>query len=1443
MIYGFQSTTHAVKSFGFTSPDSISGKKFYEFNFDQTTGICAVSVGESGGEKIDDAEYIEVVINSFNNNEKILYQWAAGVLKYQRSYQALADYMATQDGLVVEINAIDVPNPAPGVSLSPQSINFGNIEIGQASAEEFITVTNTGNADLTTIAASISGDYAVTTQPATLLTPGQTTGIGITFTPAAADTRTGVLSVASDAASSPDTAALLGFGFTPSVGQRVFGSNGTTQFPQPRLADTSASPFDNSGLVESGAAIRLNGTNAYVTAPPVSGIKTISLYVNPATTTEELFDLSATLSVSLVAGVVTLNGAWPTTSVYVDGVLSSAMSTGWHKLVFVLATDIEVDNFELGRIGSAYGQIDVTEVEMWTEAWNAAEVLFDYENPELFAADEPSSVLDSDANIAMRMPLNDGFTDGFFDNVLIVGPNVGNGKNVNGTWLAGVGDIIPQNLLRDWNRRAVIAAETDTLDCGNNAALQISTSDLYVLIDITTPISFQYPVVISKRLRNNVEDQFTIFLRNTDIGVQWSGTVLYYALGAITPGNRHKIEFILSNNILRVNVDDVEKLSVAETTPITANTTRSLFIGTAMNTGDVLAGAVRGVVHEVQIMADSVLVGHWRDNGTASWPDLSGNGSTAVGAEVTPRVYYPDDLGGAYTNPHNLNMNFSGRSTIGLGNNPELTPASYSFAGWFNFPERPDIQTIYSSPNNAGSGGFNLQQLANGDIVLNHTEAPGVVKTVTVTPTDPRGWHAVFGVYGSGNLSLNVDDTWTDSLTGVLDPDYLTPDVDAEIGSLNRTLRAFGPVGDVAIYNKVITPTEMTQLYEASKGKYIPQQPLVSLSPPNLAFPDTEEQSASAPIAVTLTNTGNVDLAISSIAVGPGFTKTHNYAGPVPPSGTVDMTVTFEPQAALTYNDSLTIHSTAPSSPDIVPLSGTGTSIGGGGGEDWTGEHAAPGGGNYWYVTPTGSGAGDGTTYANAWNSLDAVVWGGAGVAAGDTLWVGGTHVHTAGWTTGVLPVPSGTSNAARVTIRGDVPNNQGIVWGAFRLNTVWTSQGGGVWSTPSPGNLNAAFYFEDIAVASPSSFTVLTAKASLAACQAAPGSIYSSDYRGGSLIYVHTTDGLNPTNRIHGPASDSGVQGWKFDIKGKEFITFKNLIKHNIGSYTNYRYGGLSDGGFDNLIWDNCVLDYGAHSLISITGLTTDILIKDCTLRFARNGVYTINQINYTQYSTNLRVIGNEITDIGNDLGVYDRDSHAIGVQGCDQCEFAFNKTRRTGTGVTLYSFNGQINRNTTIHDNDIADTHDDFSGANSNKNWGVDFHGNNVSTADKTGLEIYNNLIQRCKVGIHDLFEDDANHHNNTIKDCQYGVFAVRSWNDGGTIKGPKLTFNDNIIEGTTVNQVYFVSNAVGPNTWFKAERNQYIGGVNKWTFRSSTATSLAQWQGFSSAGSIFDAGSTKV
>ena len=105
------------------------------------------------------------------------------------------------------------------VALSSTSLNFGNQTVGIASAAQNVVVTNNGNIALTIKSIQITGankaDFAQTNNCANPVAPNGTCSISVTFKPSATGIRNATVSIADNAANSPQTIALTGIGGHP----------------------------------------------------------------------------------------------------------------------------------------------------------------------------------------------------------------------------------------------------------------------------------------------------------------------------------------------------------------------------------------------------------------------------------------------------------------------------------------------------------------------------------------------------------------------------------------------------------------------------------------------------------------------------------------------------------------------------------------------------------------------------------------------------------------------------------------------------------------------------------------------------------------------------------------------------------------------------------------------------------------------------------------------------------------------------------------------------------------------------------------------------------------------------------------------------------------------------------------------------------------------------
>ena len=199
----------------------------------------------------------------------------------------------------------------PAVSLSASSLDFGQQVVGTASQPKTISVTNTGTTDLTVRDVTAAGDFAAdatgcTAQP---VPPGQACAINVTFSPTATGSRSGTLTITSNAASSPDTVTLTGTGVAPAIavspGSLAFGTVpiGTVSTAQSvTVTNSGTSGLNVSGTTVSGPfAIAADGCSGGSAIAPGDSCQ-IGVQFAPASTGPA----SGTLTIKSDGGTATV---------------------------------------------------------------------------------------------------------------------------------------------------------------------------------------------------------------------------------------------------------------------------------------------------------------------------------------------------------------------------------------------------------------------------------------------------------------------------------------------------------------------------------------------------------------------------------------------------------------------------------------------------------------------------------------------------------------------------------------------------------------------------------------------------------------------------------------------------------------------------------------------------------------------------------------------------------------------------------------------------------------------------------------------------------------------------------------------------------------------------------------------------------------------------------
>ena len=111
--------------------------------------------------------------------------------------------------------------PTPGVpaaSVSPTSLTFGSQLLQSPSAAQAVTLANSGGGALTISSIAATGDFSQANNCGTSVAAGASCTISVTFTPTQTGVRSGSVTIADNASTSPQVVALTGTGATPAGG-------------------------------------------------------------------------------------------------------------------------------------------------------------------------------------------------------------------------------------------------------------------------------------------------------------------------------------------------------------------------------------------------------------------------------------------------------------------------------------------------------------------------------------------------------------------------------------------------------------------------------------------------------------------------------------------------------------------------------------------------------------------------------------------------------------------------------------------------------------------------------------------------------------------------------------------------------------------------------------------------------------------------------------------------------------------------------------------------------------------------------------------------------------------------------------------------------------------------------------------------------------------------
>jgi len=553
---------------------------------------------------------------------------------------------------------------------------------------------------------------------------------------------------------------------------------------------TQAYAEPNGAKLFTGKALSFDGTgdSYYVDFGNTGvGLKTLAFWINLDSTTEKVLQLTSTQSVEVSSGTITLNGTWTGSTIYVDATATSTIAdSNWKRVVITTTSAITVNDLELGRIGSSYGDFILSDLQIFDSAWTQADVTFDYNNPQHLVTDNSDSSI-ALSNLKGYWHLSEGDGAINYDS-----SGEGNDGTINGATWEDQQATIPQLGLMDWSKGSNLFDYSEDF---SQWSTQSGTTATYNTTETLSPDG-------TNNATKLVSDGTTgIF--NTSNSV--SGVVSRFVYLKSVVGNVSVL--LKDSSSVTTTVSVTEQWQRFYLIGDKGTSTQGLFIDDIPATGIYIWGA------QLEEGSSTTASAYRRTNGTAV---------TDATLIADPNNPSDDILGNSVRlREHSLNLDGSGYAEVPDADTLDFGTGDFSLECWLKIGEA-NIERILDKRDS--SSGYTLYRTASNVLKLELDDGTGN-SGFTISNAQSSGvWlHVVVVGVRSGDATCYID------------ADAETPiDISGKSGNLDSgsplIIGADAPDGnnywstdlidDVRIYNRALSSDEVEQNYKAGLNKH-----------------------------------------------------------------------------------------------------------------------------------------------------------------------------------------------------------------------------------------------------------------------------------------------------------------------------------------------------------------------------------------------------------------------------------------------------------------------------------------------------------------------------------------------------------------------------------------------------------------------------------------------
>jgi uncharacterized glyoxalase superfamily protein PhnB len=837
-------------------------------------------------------------------------------------------------------------NATPQASVSVASLGFGSQSVNSTSAAQTVTLTNTGDAPLSVTGVAATGDFAQASTCGTILLPATACTVSVTFTPTAAGTRNGTLTITDNTgniAASTQNVLLSGNGQAVPVaslsastltfsGQSI---GATSAAQSVALNNTGTAPLIISNVLASGDFAQLNNCPASLAA---GANCTINITFTPTAFGNRFGSVTITDNAATSTQAITLTGtanATPTASVSVASLgfpIQPVSSTSAAQTVTltntgdaplsvtgIAATGDFAQTGNCGSILSASAACSITVTFTPTAAGPR--------NGTLTITDNTGNVAGSTQTIPLSgtgqaVPVVSLSTT----TLTFAGQSIGTTSAAQVVTLSNTGSaaLTISNVVVSGDFAQLNNCPT-SVPAGTNCTINVTftptaAGNRFGSISFTDSASSS-PQIITVSGTGNSTPQASVSSASLGFASQPIGTTS--AAQFVTLTNVGAVPLSITSIVPTGDFGETNTcgpvLSTSASCTINVTFTPTL-VGTRNGTLVITdnSGSVAGATQTVLLSGtgQAVSVASFSANtltfpgqsiGTTSAAQSVTLTNTGTAALVISNVVASGDFAQVNTCPASIAPAAS--CTINVTFTPTVSGNRFGSVTFTdNAANSPQLISLSGAGNPTPQASVSVASLgfAGQPIGVSSTAQSVVLTNIGVASL------SVTGITVSGDFSQSS------TCGSILSPSasctisvVFTP---TAAGTRNGTLTIMDNTGNVAGSTQTVALSGTGQAV-----------PVVSLSTNTLTFTGQSVQTTSSVQSVSLTNSGSAPLIITNVTASGDFAQVNNCPASVAPAGSCTINVTFTPTAFGNRFGSVTITDNAGTSPQLISISGTGT--------------------------------------------------------------------------------------------------------------------------------------------------------------------------------------------------------------------------------------------------------------------------------------------------------------------------------------------------------------------------------------------------------------------------------------------------------------------------------------------------------------------------------------